>query len=147
VRLAQLELAGFVAGQSERYTLPVQDMFVTFSTDSAAVASVDPEVMTYVQQKNIDRMINQAVGQATRNVGEARRTIQVAIGMTKRLNNPAMTKVLENALGELQRDGTISDGTRKTVVLGGKTKTIKAGAGPADEGLPSEDEIRRLSGL
>lgn len=147
VRLAQYELSAFASGHSDRETFAPQNLFVAFTKDSSAVAVVDPEVMNYVQQKNVDRLIQQAVGQATKNVGQAKQTIQAAMGMTKRLQNAAMTRVLENALSELNSSGAISSGTRKTIVLGGKTKTMKAGDAGTLEGVPSEEEIRRLSGL
>ena len=67
--------------------------------------------------------------------------------MTKRIGNAAMTRVLEGALDELNKTGSISAGTRKTVALGGKTKTMKVGGPAAPDGLPSDEEIRRLSGL
>jgi Ca-activated chloride channel family protein len=147
VRLAQLTLTGSIPGQGQQMALEPQDVFVGFSTDEAAVAAVDPEVLNYVQQKNVDRMLQNAVGQATVNAGQAKHTIQAALGMTKRIGNSAMTRVLESALDELNKTGSISAGTRKTVALGGKTKTMKVG-GPslADEG-PSDEEIRRLSGV
>ena len=72
---------------------------MTFTNDEAAVAAVDPEVMGYVQQKNVDNLIQKAMGQATVNAGQAKQTLQVAPGMTQRIGNPAMTKVLNNALG------------------------------------------------
>jgi Ca-activated chloride channel family protein len=64
----------------------------------------------------------------------------------QRLGNAAVTKMLENALEELNKTGTISAGTRKTVALGGRTKTIKTGSAGSLGGAPSADEIRTLTG-
>ena len=147
VRLAQVSLTGSAPGLGRHEEFAPQELFVTFTTDEATVASVNPEVLGYVQQKNVDNLIQKAMGQATINAGQARQTIQVALGMTQRVGNPAMTKVLNNALDELNKTGTISAGTRKTVALGGRTKTVKAGEGVPLAGLPSEEEIRKLSGL
>jgi Ca-activated chloride channel homolog len=147
VRLAQVTLSGHVPGLNKDETFPSQDLFVEFTDDEAAIAAVDPEVLEYVQQKNVDRLLHSAVAQATKNAGQAKQTLQVAIGMTKRLGNAAMTKVLENALGELNASGAISSGTRKTVVLGGRTKTVKAGGTIAVDSVSSEEQIRKLSGL
>ena len=119
---------------------------MTFTTDEAAVAAVDAEVLGYVQQTNVDRMVQDAVRQATVDAGRARKTLQIAAGMTRRLGNAGMTQMLENALDELNKTGTISPGTRKTVALGGKTKTIKTGGTQALEGIPSEEEIRKVTG-
>ena len=147
VRIAQMTLEGSAPGLGTRSGFPPQDMYVAFTSDEAAIASVDAEVLTYVQQKNVDRLIQQAVGQATVNAGQARQTLQVAIGMTQRIGNAAMTQVLNNAMNELNQTGTISAGTRKTVVLGGKTKTVKAGDALPMGDVPSDEEIRKLSGL
>lgn len=73
---------------------------------------------------------------------------QVALGMTQRIGNPAMTKILSNALDELNKTGSISAGTRKTVALGGRTKTVpvKVGSDGLPEGIPSQEEIRKITG-
>jgi len=146
VRLAQLSLAGSVPAQRKREEFPPQDLFVTFTNEEAAVAAVDTEVLGYVQQKNVDNLIQKAMGQATVDAGQARKTLQVAAGMTQRIGNAAMTKVLNNAMEELNQTGNISAGTRKTVALGGRTKTVKTGSAVPLEGMPSEEEIRKLSG-
>jgi len=147
VRIAQLTLAGSAPGLGRREEFIPQDLYVTFTSDEAAVAAVDAEVLSYVQQKNLDRLVQQAVGQATVNAGQARQTLQAALGMTQRIGNASMTKVINNALDELNKTGTISAGTRKTVALGGRTKTVRAADGvPTGDG-PTEEEIRKLSGL
>ncbi|MCC2669127.1 MAG: hypothetical protein K0Q72_1598 [Armatimonadetes bacterium] len=145
-RLARLGLSGHVPGLGHQHELDPQDLFIDFTTDEAAIAQVDPEVLGYVQQKNVDNMVQQAVRQATVDAGQARRTLQAAVGMTQRLGNRAVTQMLENALDELNQSGTISAGTRKTVALGGRTKTMKPGGTQAMEGAPSDEEIRRLTG-
>ena len=147
VRIAQVSLGGSVPGLGKHEEFAPQDLLVTFSNDEAAVAVVDPEVLGYVQQKNVDNLIQKAMGQATVNAGQARQTLQVAAGMTQRIGNAAMTKVLNNALEELNKSGTISAGTRKTVALGGRTKTVMTGSAVPLEGMPSEEEIRKLSGV
>lgn len=146
VRLARVGLAGHAPGLGRRDELPPQELFIDFTTDETAIAAVDPEVLAYVQQKNVDRMVQQAVHLATQDAGRARQTLQVAVGMTQRLGNAAVTQMLERALDELDQTGTISAGTRKTVALGGRTRTMKAGGTAAAEGVPSEEEIRRVTG-
>jgi Ca-activated chloride channel family protein len=146
VRLARFGMTGHAPGLGRRDEFDPQDLFLAFTTDEAAVASVDAEVLGYVQQTNVDRMVQEAIRQATRDAGQARKTLQIATGMTRRLGNAAMTRMLENALDELNNTGTISPGTRKTVALGGKTKTMKPESGSGLEGLPSEEEIRKLTG-
>ncbi|MFN3649138.1 MAG: VWA domain-containing protein [Armatimonadota bacterium] len=145
-RLARLGLAGHVPGLGRRDELPPQDLFLEFTTDEAAIAAVDPEVLGYVQQKNVDRLVQDAVRVATVDAARARQTLQVARSMTQKLGNAGMTQMLDNALNELNQSGTISANTRRTVALGGRTQTMKAGATAQAEGIPSEEEIRRLTG-
>ncbi|MGV3719419.1 MAG: vWA domain-containing protein [Actinomycetota bacterium] len=145
-RLARVGLSGHVPGLGRQDELEPQDIFIEFTTDEAAIAQVDPEVLGYVQQKNVDNMVQQAVRQSTIDASQARRTLQAAVGMTQRLGNEAVTQMLENALDELNQNGALSAGTRKTVALGGRTKTMKPGGTQAMEGAPSEEEIRRMTG-
>lgn len=145
-RVAQLSLTGALPGLGRREELPPQDLFLLFSPDEAALAEVDAEVLGYVQQKNVDRMVHDAVRLATVDPGRARQTLQAAVGMTQRVGNAGMTQMLNNALDELNKTGTLSAGTAKTVRAGGRTKTMKPGGTSAMGGGPSEDEIRRLTG-
>ena len=62
--------------------------------------------------------------------------------MTVRLGNSAMTQALDRAMGELSSSKTISLGTAKTLRLGSKTQTLSQG----DSSLPSDEEIRRITG-
>ncbi|CAD5990449.1 von Willebrand factor type A [Planktothrix tepida] len=146
VRIAQLGLVGDAPGLGRREEFPPQDLFVEFTTDERAIAEVDPEVQGYLQQKNVDRMVQDAVRSAKEDPNRARQTLQVAVNMTKRLGNSAVTKMLENTLDELNKTGTISPNTAKTIRAGGRTKTIKTQGAKQMESVPSQDEIRRLTG-
>jgi len=146
VRIAQLGLTGHVPGLGRRDELPPQDLFIAFTPDERQVAEVDAEVLGYVQQKNLDRMVQDAVKVAGTDAAKARQTLQAAVGVTQRIGNPAMTRILQNALNELNQTGTISVGTRKTVTLGGRTKTVKTGATVPLEGVPSNEDIRKMTG-
>lgn len=145
-RIAQVSLTGNIPGLGRQDDIPPQDLFLTFTTDEAAIASVDPEVLGYVQQKNVDRLVQDAVRLATTDAARARQTLQAAVGMTQRVGNAGMTQMLQNALGELNKTGTISANTARTVRAGGRTKTMRTGGAGSLEGVPSEDEIRRLTG-
>lgn len=145
-RIAHVGLSGTIPALNRRSEFPIQELFINFTRDEAAVQEVDPEVLGYVQQKNVDRMVHQAVKQATVDAGRARHTLQVAAGMTRKVGNSAMTRMLEEAVDELEHTGTISVNTRKTVSLGGRTRTVKTGATERMEGVPSEEEIRRMTG-
>jgi Ca-activated chloride channel family protein len=145
-RLAQLELSGHVAGGNQPATFAARDICVSFTSDEAATAIVDMEVLGYVQQKNIDRLVQDAVVAAPRDATQARRTLQSALGMTQRMGNTAMTRMINQALDELSTSGAISPGTRKTVSLGVRTRTVKTSAADNLEGVPSDEVIRKLTG-
>jgi len=147
VRIGQIGLTANAPGLGRIQEFPPENLFVEFTTDEAAIAAVDAEVIGYVQQKNVGRMVEDAVRVATVDASRARQTLQVAAGMTQRIGNAAMTQMLNNAIGELDNTGTISVGTSKTVALGLRTKTVKTAA--LDEGGTgglSPEELRRLSG-
>jgi Ca-activated chloride channel family protein len=145
-RLAQVGLSGHAPALGHRDEFPLQDLLLNFTDDEAAIAAVDPEVLGYVQQKNVDRIVQDAVRMSTIDAGKARQTLQVARGMTQKLGNSNMTQMLDHALDELNQTGTISAGTRKTVALGGRTRTVKTGEVSPMDGIPSEEEIRKLTG-
>jgi Ca-activated chloride channel family protein len=105
--------------------------------------------MGYVQQRNLDNLVRQAADQARTNPDQARKTIQLARSMTQRLGNRGMTVALGQAAEELENSGAISAGTRKTIKLGARTRTVKVG-GPDDDvpqNVPPQEEIRRLTGV
>jgi Ca-activated chloride channel homolog len=146
-RLAQLGMTYWVPAERFRGEIPPIDLTVEFTTDEALAAAVDAEVMGYVQQRNVDNLVRQATEQARTNPEQAAKTLQLARSMTQRLGNHGMTRALGQAADELRGNRTISVGTRKTIKLGARTQTMKVG--PADESpenVPSQEEIRRLTG-
>ena len=146
-RLAQVGTTYQVPAQQYRGEIPPQDLTVEFTDDEALAAQVDPEVMGYVQQRNVDNLVRQAAEQAKHNPEQAGKTLQLARSMTQRLGNSGMTMALGKAEEELKSTGTIAVGTSKTIKLGSRTQTMKV-SGPevTPEELPSEEEIRRLTG-
>ena len=146
VRLAQVGVSANVPGLGQHVELLPHDLRVTFTTDEAAMAVVDQEVMGYVRQKNLDHLMQQAVQQAPGDPTQARQTLQVAMSLTQSLGNAVVTQMLHQALDELQRTGTLTAQTRKTMALGGRTQTLQLGATMPMQGVPSEEDIRRVSG-
>jgi Ca-activated chloride channel homolog len=146
-RLAQIGVTYRVPGEGYRGEIPPIDVTVEYTTDEALAASVDPEVMGYVQQRNVDSLVRQATQQAETNPEQAAKTLRVARSMTQRLGNRGMTVALGKAEDELRSRGTIAIGTRKTIKLGARTQTMKVGPGDdLPQNIPSQDEIRRLTG-
>lgn len=146
-RLAQLGVTYEVPAERYRGELPPFDLVVEFTTDESMAAAVNPEVMGYVQQRNVDSLIRQATEQAATDPQRAARTLQTARSMTQRLGNHGMTVALGQAEDELRGRGTIAVGTRKTIKLGARTQTMKVGqADDVPRDVPSHEEIRRLTG-
>jgi Ca-activated chloride channel family protein len=146
-RLAQIGVTYRVPGQGYRGESPPIDVTVEYTTDETLAASVDSEVMGYVQQRNVDNLVRQATQQAETNPEQAAKTLRIARSMTQRLGNRGMTVALGKAEDELKSRGTIAIGTRKTIKLGARTQTMKVGPGDdVPQNVPSQDEIRRLTG-
>jgi Ca-activated chloride channel family protein len=146
-RLAQVGVTYRVPGEGYRGEIPPIDVTVEYTTDEGLASSVDPEVMGYVQQRNVDSLVRQATQQAETNPEQAAKTLRVARSMTQRLGNRGMTLALGKAEDELRSRGTIAIGTRKTIKLGARTQTMKVGPGDdLPQNIPSQDEIRRLTG-
>jgi Ca-activated chloride channel family protein len=146
-RLAQIGVTYWVPAEHYRGEVAPIDVTVEYTTEESLASAVDAEVMGYVQQRNVDSLVRQATQQAETNPEQAARTLRVARSMTQRLGNRGMTVALGKAEDELRSRGTISIGTRKTIKLGARTQTMKVG--PNDDvpqNIPSQDEIRRLTG-
>ncbi len=147
VRIAQIGLTYDMPGEGTRGEIPPVDVVVEFSFDENATAAVNPTVMGYVQQRNLEGLVKQAAQEAQSNPQAAAKTIEIARAMTVRLGNSAMTQVLDQAKAEIESGQGMSAGTAKTIKMGAKTQTIKVGGpqgGPS--GLPSDEEIRKLTG-
>lgn len=142
MRLAQLGVTYEVPGANYRGEIPPIDVVVEFTQDESLAARIDPEVMQWVQQRNVEGLVAQATREAQTNPQQAQKTLELARTMTQRLGNGAMTLALDRALGELGSTKTISLGTAKTLKIGAKTQTIKVGG----HDLPSDEDIRKMSG-
>lgn len=142
MRLAQLGLTYQVPGANYRGEIPPLDVVVEFTHNESLTARIDPDVMQWVQQRNIEQLVLQATREAQSSPEQAQKTLALARTMTQRLSNGAMTVALDRAIQELDSSKTLSLGTAKTLKLGAKTQTIRASG--AD--LPNDDDIRKLTG-
>jgi Ca-activated chloride channel family protein len=144
VRLAQLGLTYDVPGQKIRGEFPPQNLVVQFIAGQGGATQVNQEVMDYLQQSNISQLVGQATKIAENNPQKAEELLETARRMTLRLGNEAMTASLNSAQEELRQTRKISGGTRKTVKMGAKGKTVKMGGDINDQ--VSEDQMRELTG-
>lgn len=144
VRIAQLGLTYDIPGENRRGELPPQNLVVQFVSGQGGTAQVDREVMDYVQQCNISNIVNQATKVAQSNPQKAEELLETARRMTVRIGNREMEESLNGAQQELRKTRQISAGTRKTVKMGAKGKTVKMGNDINDQ--LSEEEMRKLTG-
>ena len=146
MRLAQLGFTYKVPGKDFRGEIPPLDVVVEFTHDEQLAGQINQDVMRWVQQRNVEEMIKKATHYAQQGQAEqAVKTIKLAQNMTQRLGNSVMTQVLDNAIGELNSNKTISVGTQKTMKIGAKTQTMRASDGQLPGGM-SEEELRKLTG-
>lgn len=129
-RLARIALSARAQGPVPRADLPPQDLIVGLTEGDAAVTVVDPEVIIYVQQRNVDWQVQEAIRQATVNPARATQLLEQARSVTLRLNNPRVTQMLNAAIQELTTSGALSPDMLKTVALGSRTMTIRISQKP-----------------
>lgn len=141
-RVAQFGLTYDVPGQNRRGEVDPQSLIVQFVEGQAGAAQVDPEVMGYMQQCNIAQIVSQATREE--NPEKAEQLLETARRMTVRLGNTELADSLTTAQEELRKTRKISAGTRKTVKIGSKGKTVKM-VDDINEDL-SEEQIRHMSG-
>src|SRR5262249_23105227 len=143
--LARVTLSGQIPGSSEAEYVPPQDLTLTFTEDEEAVSRIDMEVMGYVWQRNLYRDLRKALDLAPTDPGLAGQMVHETLAMARRVGNSSMERRIKAALEELDKNGTVSIERRRTITLGGITRTIKTGPGVPAE-MPSYEEARDLTG-
>lgn len=125
VPLARLGLTYQILARPSRDELAPVDLVVEFTADTALASHVDPEVMGYVQQRSVDRLIRHATQQAQSDPLGAAVALHQARTLTQRLGNYEMLRALARAEEELRVTGSVTQGTSKTIKVGSRTQTIK----------------------
>ncbi|NET73194.1 MAG: VWA domain-containing protein [Sphaerospermopsis sp. SIO1G2] len=144
VRIAQLGITYDVPGQNIRGEFPPQNLVIQFIAGQVGATQVNQEVMDYLQQCNIANLVGQATKIAEQDPEKAEEILETARRMTVRIGNAEMAASLNGAQEELRKTRKISPGTRKTVKMGAKGKTVKMGD-DINEQL-SEAQMRELTG-
>lgn len=142
MRLGQLNIGFQIPGTQRSEQLPPIDLVVEYTAEDALATRIDPEVMRWVQQRNVEGLIVQATREMSTNPQKAGESLLVARQMTERLGNANMTRVLDQAIGELQSGNKVSVSTAKTLQIGAKTQTLGTQSGT----LPTDEEIRKATG-
>jgi Ca-activated chloride channel family protein len=142
--IARAEVQGLTIGGGALPAVPLDDLIVDVTPDLAAAGVLDVTVMEALHQRNLDDAVQRVAEEARRDPARARELLERAKDLTLRLRNHTMTAVVEHAISDLKQGETLSPAAAKRLAVGGKTQTV-ALAGLA--GLPSDDEIRRITGV
>lgn len=142
LRLAQLGITYEVPGKGYRGEIPPVDVVVEFTADETLASQIDPQIMQWVQQRNIEALVKQATAEARNNPEKAAKTLALAHTLSQRVGQTAMTQALERAALELKEKQALSPHMQKTLRVGAKTQTLSANP----PSLPSDEEIRRATG-
>ena len=142
-RLAKLGLTYTIPGKNITGELPPEDLVLQFIAGEGLAVQVDPEVMHYVQQCNLDKMVTEAAQIAGTDPARAEQLLENARRMTQRVGNNLMDASLATAQDELRKTRRISPNTRKTIKMGSKGKTVKM---EGDVNDISDDLIQKYTG-
>lgn len=134
VSIARVGITYSIPGQKRVDEFPVQNLVVQFVAGQMGV-QVEQEVMSYVQQCNITRMVEEATQLAVHAPEKAAEKLEMAHKMTVRLGNQELSESLNQRLDELRKTRKLSAGTSKTVKLGAKGKTVRMGQMPFEISL------------
>jgi Ca-activated chloride channel family protein len=137
VQLAQVVLEGHAPGLDRREEFPLQ-LAVEFTDDEPATAAVDPEVMNYVQQRNVDRLLHEALRLGPDQRHRVHDLLRAAAELASASGNAAVARMVQEAIQELQMTHELSAQRRKTILLGFRTRTIRPDRSGALEGVPPE---------
>lgn len=141
-RLAQVNLTYDVGGASYRGETSITDIIAEFDEEYGRSLNIDNEVMQYVQQRNLSSIIDKAVEESKTNINKAVEILKAAMQSVNRMNNAQMTKVLDNAVNELQNKKTIREGTLTALKVSAKTHTIRYG-----KEIFTDEEIKKITGI
>gem|GEM_PF-4411586 len=117
------------------------NLVIEYTENDEAARALDPEVMHYVGQKGLSEKISSAtvflkqgdMEKATQVLDEARNTAVLC-------GNEDLGNLISQALEEMNQSGTISEETRKTILVEGRGKTKPF------KGVIDNDAIRKSSG-
>lgn len=113
-----------VKERTERY-----DVIVEYTKDRDLCGKFDREVIDYFNQLNVQNLISEATKEANAgNAAGATQKLTQAQMLTQRIGNVQMTRNLQQAMGDLEKKGTISAGAVKTIKAG-STHTVRVSEG------------------
>ncbi len=114
-RLGQVEVTYDVPSQGIKGQSIKTDLFVTFTTDNAAAAKVNAEVMNLVEKVSAFKLQTRALSEAKAgNIAAATQKLQAAATVLLNLGEDDLAKAAEREILTLKKTGTLSAaGTKK----------------------------------
>jgi Ca-activated chloride channel family protein len=133
-RLAQFGLTFRRAINGTTGEIGPRDFTMEFSTDDARTASIDTEVTDLVAARNAYFLGDEAARLSDHDPNAARELLSQVERLSGRLN-PALASAVRSAMKRLDSGKALSPASKKTLQVGGKTKSVQPGglAGLSDE--------------
>ncbi|AEE14200.1 von Willebrand factor type A [Thermodesulfobium narugense DSM 14796] len=115
---------------------------IEFTKDQLLAVQTDQEVMDWVQQRNIEKIVSEAISQAHKSPEEAEKILGLARSLTIKLKNDNLTALLDKAIEEIRVKKYIGSSVAKTLKIGTKTQLLDH----SKEDMPTDDDIRKATG-
>ncbi|MCF6191805.1 MAG: VWA domain-containing protein [Candidatus Hydrothermae bacterium] len=116
----------YIPTRDQREELSSREVSLPLTDDVELSREIDDEVMAYVEQRNIENLIREAVTRAQVDPDGAANTLKLVQALTQKLGNEHLTQVLNRAMQELQTHRRITESTAKTLRIDTRTKTQRA---------------------
>jgi Ca-activated chloride channel family protein len=142
IDMAQIELYYQIPNSDTKDKIGPLEVNIELTKDQLLAVQTDQEVMDWVQQRNIERIVNQAISHAYNSPDDSEKILALARSLTIKLKNENLTAMLDRAIEELRIKKYIGSGTAKTLKIGTKTQLLDH----STSDLPSDDDIRRATG-
>lgn len=139
VLLAEIVMQGTETASGRKFA--VEPIELSIQVDDRSAGDLNEEVMGYVRQKAVDRMLGEAVTLQGKNPTQALQKLTMAQDTVLRLGNRNIQTVLQRARTQLEKTGRLDPGLAKELKITTRGQTIMLG----DQTL-SEVEVRRLTG-
>ncbi|HEM55814.1 MAG TPA: VWA domain-containing protein [Thermodesulfobium narugense] len=142
VEMGKIELYYQVPNADTREKIGPFEIGIEFTKDQLLAVQTDQEVMDWVQQRNIEKIVSEAISQAHKSPEEAEKILGLARSLTIKLKNEDLTALLDKAIEEIRVKKYIGSNVAKTLKIGTKTQLLDH----SREDMPTDDDIRKATG-
>lgn len=142
VEVARIEMFYQISNSNTREKVDPMEINIEFTKDQLLAVQTDQEVMDWVQQRNIEKIVNQAINHALKSPEEAEKILALARSLTIKLRNDDLTALIDKAIEEIRVKKYIGSNIAKTLKIGTKTQLLDH----SKEDVPTDDDIRKATG-